>query len=267
MKGNESLNQYFTPVWAAEQIVEHYYPGLSSKDMVADIGCGDGRFLQAIPDQVPAYGIEIDPNMAHQARVNTGREVFEQNLMEVDFPHKPTLLIGNPPFEMEVVKNVLDQAFEAMEYGGKAGFILPVYFFQTADTVLDISKQWSIKHDLMPRNMFQAMQKPIMFAQFLKEKQAILSGMFLYQETSDILSLKKRYRLKFMGNKSSTHLWGEVVEKALAQLGGKAALKDIYQEIEGKRPTKTNHWKAQIRKVLRQNFQHDGNAIYSLELQ
>lgn len=265
MKGNTQLNQFFTPVWAAERIVQHYYPNLSENDVVADIGCGDGRFLMALPDHVKAYGIEVDPCMAQQARNNSGREVITGDFTEIELPEKPTLFLGNPPFEMSKVNSILERAYESLEYNQEAGFILPVYFFQTADTVMDYSKKWTLKHDLLPRNMFQNMQKPIMFARFIKDKQPVLFGMFLYDETTDILSLKMKYRLKFLGNESSTHLWGEVIEQALASLGGTATLNEIYREIEGKRPTKTMHWKAQIRKVLRDKFAYVSKATYALE--
>lgn len=265
MKGNVLFNQYFTPVWAAELIVNHYYPHLTKDDVVFDIGCGDGRFLSALPDHVKAYGFEIDPSMAQQASMNTGREIIVGDFNEVAFPENPTLLIGNPPFQLDTVNGILNRAWECMDYNQEAGFILPVYMFQTADTVLEYAKRWSLKHDLLPRNMFEGMQKPLMFARFIKERTTTMVGMMLYAETSDMLSLKKKYRLKFLGNQSATHLWGSVVEQALIELGGQATLQEVYQEIEGKRPTKTKFWKEQIRKVLRENCRRVANATYALE--
>ncbi|WP_415913206.1 hypothetical protein [Neptuniibacter sp. QD37_11] len=264
MKRNEQLNQYFMPVWAAERIIQHYYGDLTAKDLVLDAGCGDGRFLMSIPKHVPAYGVEIDPDLAIMARANSGRHVIEADLKELEFPFKPTLVIGNPPFEMKVVQAILDQAYEHMDYNKEVGLVLPCSIFQTADTVLDMSERWSLKHDLMPRNMFQNMQNPIMFARFIKARKPVLFGMFLYEETSDMLSLKKQYRLKFVGNESSTHLWGEVIEQALIALGGEATLQELYAEIEGKRPTRTQHWKEQIRKVARDSFRKVKSATYGL---
>lgn len=265
MKGNTELNQYFTPVWAAERIVQHYYPHLNHNDVVFDIGCGDGRFLSALPEQVKGYGFEIDPHMANLAQNNSGREVILGDFTQAEFPEKPTLLLGNPPFEMAAVNSILERGYDALEYGQEAGFILPVYFFQTADTVMNYAKKWTLEHDLLPRNMFQGMQKPIMFARFKKTKKPSLLGLFLYEETSDMLSLKAKYRLKFLGNTSSTHLWAEVIEQALTALGGVAKLSDIYKEIEGKRPTKTKHWKEQIRKVVRDKFTRVSKGTYALE--
>lgn len=265
MKGNPELNQYFTPVWAAEAIVSHYYPGLDRNDVVFDVGCGDGRFLRALPEWVTAYGFEIDPAMVAKARQNTCHQIIEGSFADAAFPATPTLVLGNPPFDMGLVNRFLERAYEVMDYGREVGFVLPVYFFQTADTVMDYSRRWSLKHDLMPRNMFEGMQKPIMFARFIKERQTAIAGMFLYAETCDMLSLKKAYRTLFLGNKSSTHLWGEVIDKALVALGGKATTQELYAEIEGKRPTTTSHWKAQIRKVLQQFYRKIGPATYALD--
>ena len=266
MMRSTDLNQFFVPVWAAERIVQHYYPSLSKQDLVVDCGCGDGRFLMALPDHVNAYGIEVDHDLVVQAQNNTGRTIIEGDFTEVEFLGKPTLFLGNPPFEMGLVNKLLDRAYETLDYSQEAGLLLPVYFFQTADTVMEYQKKgWSLKHDLMPRNMFQGLATPLMFARFIKERKAILSGMFLYEETCEMLSLNKRYRFLFLGNRSSCHLWGEVIEKALANLGGTASLQQIYSEIEGKRPTKTVHWKAQIRKVLQKFYRRVGPATYALE--
>lgn len=263
MKRDELLNQYFTPVWAAEQIIARYYPNLTKADVVFDVGCGDGRFLMSLPGHVAAYGFELDSALAQQARINSNRPVFEGCFTETPFPEKPTVCIGNPPYDMGLVNGFLSRAYETMDYGGKCGFILPVYFFQTADTVIEYMRSWSLSYDLLPRNMFEGMSKPVMFAQFLKERTAASVGFFLYDETSEIQKLKKKYRVMFMGNESSTHLWGSVIDKALAALGGQASLQDIYLEIEGVRPTSTKHWKAQIRKVLQQFYQRVGDAIWS----
>jgi site-specific DNA-methyltransferase (adenine-specific) len=251
-------------MWAAERIVQHYYPNLNNRDTVFDIGTGQGRFLMALPDEVKAYGFELDHDLANEARANTGRQIIEGDFSTIDFPAKPTLFIGNPPFEMKLVNKLLDRAYEELDYNQEAGFLLPVYFFQTAETVMRYAKKWSLHHDLMPRNMFHGLIKPLMFARFVKERRVVLSGMFLYEETADMLSLDKNYRFLFLGNKSSCHLWGEVVEKALANLGGSATLQEIYEEIEGKRPTKTIHWKAQIRKVCQQLYRKIAPATYAL---
>ncbi|WP_223271135.1 hypothetical protein [Pseudomonas putida] len=55
------LGQYPTPAWAAAAIVRKNFSHLSAKDFVLEPTCGPGRFLQAVPQYVPALGIEIEP--------------------------------------------------------------------------------------------------------------------------------------------------------------------------------------------------------------
>jgi len=69
----------------------------------------------------------------------------------------------------------------------------------------------------------------------------------------------------FLGNSSSSHLWGEVIDKALLALGGVASTQAIYKEIEGSRPTGTKYWKEQIRKVLRKHYRRVAPATYALD--
>jgi adenine-specific DNA-methyltransferase len=73
---NRDLNQFFTPSWAAELLVQRNFADLGPQDCVAEPSCGDGRFLMAIPPEVQAYGVEIDPAMAEEARRNSGRPVI-----------------------------------------------------------------------------------------------------------------------------------------------------------------------------------------------
>jgi predicted RNA methylase len=68
--------QYPTPGWAAQAIVDRYFPWLGEADCVIEPSCGPGSFLAAIPVHVPALGVEIDPVLARAAQINTGREVL-----------------------------------------------------------------------------------------------------------------------------------------------------------------------------------------------
>jgi hypothetical protein len=53
-----------TPVWAAEEIVSHYFADLTENDRVVEPSCGIGRFLAALPAHVLALGVDIDPALA-----------------------------------------------------------------------------------------------------------------------------------------------------------------------------------------------------------
>lgn len=264
MKGNTALDQYMTPTWAAEALVESFFPELSPTSRVVEPSCGDGRFLLALPHQVPGIGVEIDPQLADRARSNTGRRIIEGDFLSADVG-QPTHIIGNPPFNAELVDAFLNRAHQLMDDGGTVGFVLPVFLFQTASRMVGYNRRWSLRQNLIPRNIFEQMQKPLLFATFVKETNRSIHGFFLYHETHAVRQLKRQYRLMFLGNASRASLWGEVVEQALVNLGGEASLEAIYAEIEGKRPYEGNaFWKAQIRKVLRQVAVRTGDKRWAL---
>lgn len=268
MKRDTTLNQFFTPTWAAELIIKQFFPDLNRNSTVIEPACGDGRFLLALPSDVRAAGVEIDPVLADEARQNTGREILTSDFRTAELPFRPTAVIGNPPFDSEIVDGFLDRAYEEMDYGGRIGFILPVYFFQTASRVVGYMKRFSLSQCLLPRNMFEQMQKPLMFATFAKERQRTSVGFFLYEETHAALNLEKKFRLMFIGNQSRTSLWGEVVEQALLDLGGEAALQEIYSKVEGKRPYRGNEfWKHQIRKIVQRTCVRVGPGRWRLNEQ
>lgn len=268
MKRNTELSQYFTPTWAAELLVKNFFPELNANSRVIEPSCGDGRFLMALPREVQAIGVDIDPSLAEEARRNSGREIVTGDFQTIDLPFRPTAIIGNPPFDSKIIDGFLERGYEEMDYGGKIGFILPVYLFQTASRVVGYSERFSLNQALLPRNMFEQMQKPLMFATFTKERSRNMVGFFLYEETHAVNQLEKRYRLMFVGNQSRASLWGEVVEQALIDLGGEAHLQDIYRVIEGKRPyTGNEFWKHQVRKIVQKTCIRTGPGCWRLTTQ
>jgi len=263
---NATLSQFFTPTWAAEHFVSLYRDSMrAGRDVVWEPACGDGRFLMSIPEDVRAYGCEIDPVLADQARANSGREVLCGDFLSTEMPEAPTLILGNPPFKSQFLEGLLDRAADVLPEGGLVGLLLPVYMFQTANTVMRFSRQFSIRHELVPRNIFQGMEKPLMWAHFERTKTPVLSGFMLYGELAALESVKRKYKTLFVGNESRASLWGELVEQALITLGGSATLEEIYAEVEGKRPTDNPWWRPQIRKIARKNYRRVAKATYELE--
>lgn len=248
------LDQYYTPTWAAELLLARHFPELGAGDTVLDPSCGDGRFMLALPDGVTGLGVEIDPIAAEQARGNTGYEILTGDFLKVSLPVRPSAVVGNPPFQSKTVEKFMDHCYELLEYEGRVGFILPVYMFQTASTVMRLSKKWSIAQELIPRNIFKNLEKPLLFATFRKDRRTVLSGFFLYSEVEALESLKAEYRERFVGNKSRANVWGETVYAALKTLGGRAKLSELYAEIENHRPTANPFWREQVRKVAMQMF-------------
>ena len=259
------LDQYFTPAWAAELLVRRHFPALSASDTVVEMTCGDGRFLMAIPPEVDAYGIEIDPDKAAEAAANSGREVLVGDFRHVTLPRRPTVVVGNPPFQSALVDDLLDRCYQEMEYGGRVGLLLPVYIFQTAGTVMRYARRWSLGQELIPRNLFQGLTKPLMFATFEKERQTVMSGLFLYSELHALESLRKEFRQLFVGNGCRASVWRETIAAALAHLGGEATLEQLYACIENNRPTDNPHWRERIRATAGEHFHRVRPGVFRLQ--
>jgi len=219
----------------------------------------------AIPQHVDAYGIEIDPTAAAAAVKNTGREVITGNFLSVELPRRPTVVIGNPPFQADLIDGFIDRCYHEMEYGGRIGFLLPVYMFQTASRVVGYQRRWSISQEMIPRNLFERLSCPLMFAKFTKERQTTVSGLFLYAETDAIASLKSDIRELVLGNKSTANCWRDVVELALRALGGRATLNQLYLAIENNRPTANPWWREKVRQICGMYHIRVGAGEYALE--
>lgn len=244
------LCQFFTPLWVAEALVERHFPDLDADDLVVEPSCGYGAFLAAIPQNVQAVGVEIDPLVAQVAHSQTGRDIVVGDFRTVQLTVKPTAIVGNPPFVASVFDAFLDRCHSLLPEGGRAGFILPTYFFQTAGRVAGYADRWSINHELIPRNAFNdRMKTPLSFAVFSKDARRLLVGFALYRETADLRGFAVPYRDALSMTRGP--LWKRVCEIALQRLGGEAPLADIYAELENNRPTRTDFWREKIRQTLR----------------
>jgi site-specific DNA-methyltransferase (adenine-specific) len=197
--------------------------------------------------------------------MNTGREIIVGDFCSVPLNVEPTVIIGNPPFELGVIDKILARSHSMLQDGGRVGFILPAYAFQTAARVSGYADNWSISQEMIPRNIYEGLSKPLIFALFLKDKRRKLFGFALYHEAADVQKLPKDYRDCITSGGGS--VWLNVLKLVINRLGGKADLQAIYTELEGKRPTQTKFWREQIRKVLRQHvdvFTAQGDGMYSL---
>jgi len=259
-----ALDQYYTPTWAAELLLRRHFPGLSGSDCVLDPSCGDGRLLMAVPDHVAGIGVEVDPLQAEFARQNTGRDIITGDFLTTELPDRPTVVFGNPPFKAKLFEEFMARIYELLEYEQKAGFILPVYFFQTANTTMRFAEKWSIGQELLPRNLFQNMTKPLCFATFIKDRKTQLSGFFLYSEVAALESMKQEYRERFIGNRSRASVWKETVYAAMRVNGGRASLDQLYRTIENNRPTNNPFWREKIRQVAAQLCDRVAPGVFQL---
>lgn len=259
-----TLGQYPTPFWVAQALVERHFSTLDCNDFVIEPSCGPGSFLHALPPQVQAVGVEIDARIADLARAQTGRTIITGDFRSVPLNVQPTAIIGNPPFDLRVIDGFLERAHALLPEGGRVGFILPAYAFQTAVRVAGYTDRWSLMQEMIPRNIYPGLSLPLVFALFSKDKRRTLIGFALYCETADVQRMAKPYRDLLSGHGS---VWTRVIEMALQQLGGEAGLSEIYAELENHRPTRTQFWREQIRKVIRQSelFICSGAGRYALK--
>lgn len=259
------LGQFPTPVWFAEQIVARYFPQLDRGDLVLEPSCGAGAFLHALPAHVPAVGVEWDPELAERARVETGRRIITGDFRAVSIDLRPTAIIGNPPFKMELIEGFLERAHALLPEGGRAGFILPAYTFQTAAKVVRMAERWSLMQEAIPRNVFDRLSVPLVFAMFSKDRERTLVGFALYREAYDVLQMPAEYRAAIA---AGAGVWRRLVLVALRRLGGRARLPEIYAELEGKRPGTGQFWREKVRQTLRvyaNDFDPLGEGQYQLK--
>ena len=249
MNQRQSLQQFFTPAWLAEALVERFFHDLGPGDAVIEPSCGEGAFLAAIPPAVSALGVEIDPEAAERARRFTGRPVVTGDFLTVEIDFQPTAFIGNPPFRLKTVEGTLARARSMLPDGGRVGLLLPTYHFQNALHVTRYSAGWIVRYELVARNAFnERMRSPLLFALFQKAREGALIGFALYHEAADVLHMSVRYREALRSTVGS--LWRAVCRVALQHLGGRATLSEIYGELEGNRPTSTRFWREKIRQTL-----------------
>ncbi|WP_455233245.1 class I SAM-dependent methyltransferase [Geopseudomonas aromaticivorans] len=255
------LDQYPTPAWVAEAIVRQHFHDLTAEDFVVDPTCGPGRFLQAIPSHVRALGVEIDAGLAAQARLLTGREVIASDFFTATLPDQPTVLIGNPPFQLALVDRLLDRAHAMLPEDGRVGLILPSFAFQTANRVVRYSESWSLLQEMIPRNIYPGLSKPLMFAIFRKDQRKLMVGLSLYHEAAFVQALPKEHQQALAEGPAS---WPTVVLGGLEALGGEAALDDLYEYVAARRPTSNPHWREQTRKICQSHARRTGRGRYAL---
>ncbi|MBB4861531.1 site-specific DNA-methyltransferase (adenine-specific) [Pseudomonas nitritireducens] len=261
------LNQYFTPRWVADALVQRLLPTLGKKDYVVDPMCGIGRFLEVLPEHISAAGVEIDPDTAESARELTGRQIITGDILEIELPEKPTLFLGNPPFVQDLFETFLGKAYDWMDEGGRVAMILPAYFFQTGHTVARYNERWSISQEMIPRNIYPNLIKPLCWGTFTKDQQRLLFGFALYHETAFVNDLPAELK-DCMIEGVSGKWWGLVKEayeatQTEADVDGGVALQNLYAYIVNRRPTSNPMWKEQVRKICQTHMRRTSRGRYA----
>lgn len=257
------LGQCLTPGWAAELFVRDYEEryGFSKDEVVCEPSAGAGAILGAIPKNIRAFGVELDERLAEYARENTGRAVIVGDFRTVDLPENPTLLIGNPPFPLDVLDGFIERGYHLLPEGGRMALILPCYAFQTAKRVVRYAEQFSIEQRMIPRNIFRDLSIPLMTTVWTKGSERKLIGFAFYRETVDVHNVPKKFREILEGQGRS--VWLRMITEAMRELGGTATNKDIYKKVIPKAPPSNNHPEEQIRKVLQKNFRSVREGVWA----
>lgn len=263
-RGRPELHQYYTPEWAAEELVAKFLPNLGPKDCVIEPACGRGPFLKAVPRDTYAIGVEIDPSLAQQARANTEREVICGDFIEVELP-PASAIIGNPPFDMALVDRFLVKAHALLPNEGRCGFILPAYALQTPSRLLHWSRRWSVSQTLLPRTLFQRSRLPLLFVLFEKGcGPRLLVGFTLYHEAHEINGMPNWAKALLIHGEPRRQTWRVVVEGALQRIGGRGTLSEIYHAMRDSRPSENKWWKDKVRQVLQLHFVRVGPGEWAL---
>lgn len=252
MSLQKQLHQWFTPAWAAEAIVDEAFGWLGAEHRVVEPSCGDGAFLCALPKATEVIGVEIDPLQAARAARSSARQVIVGDFMTVPAEDlgRVHAILGNPPFQADIVAGFLRKSHEILEEGGQVGFVLPAFVFQSSAKVERMSEQFTVQQSMIPRNLFPRLSLPLVFATFTKERHRRLIGFMLYREAQEIRAIDKCWRDRVAKGREPGGVWLPVVREILASLGGSAELEQIYRAIQSLRPTANPHWQAKVRQVL-----------------
>lgn len=263
------LDQFFTPEWAAEQLVSQFFDDLTAEDLVLEPTCGRGAFIKAIPQPVRVIGVEIDPELAAEAQAaagGVGRRVLCGDFRTIELPELPTQIIGNLPFKVSVLEALLDRARGWLPDNGRCGLIVSTAMVQTPNTVLRWNEDWSIEQRVLPRTLFPRAIRPLIFLTFTKDREKrMLGGFALYRESAEINAIERAARLLLIHGRPGRSCWRAVVEWGLRRLGGKAHLREIYDAIEPHRPTENRWWQEKVRQTLQRHFSPKGGGVWAIE--
>lgn len=242
--GCPTLDQHFTPFWAAEELVADALRQMGSVAVV-EPSCGTGSFLAAIPRNCPAFGVDIDPRVIPAAIANSGREVLLGDFRTVDLGERQAeLVIGNPPFETEIIDGFLDRAHAILPDGGLVAMILPASVFGS-NRVTRWGGRFSLDVNIIPRRLFGRIRDPLVWAKLRKGAPRTFLGLMLFAEQRDIEEMRPAIRRAL----ERPGTWRSAVRMALEALGGEAALGSIYDMILPERRV-SRHWQPKVRQIL-----------------
>lgn len=255
--GVDRTGNYFpTPTWAADLILNNRIP-YNDDSYFLEPTCGDGRWLDVIPQPCRKLGVELRADLVQVARTK-GHTIIHGNALEVPFPTGITHAIGNPPFEADFIDALLDKLHRTLPNdNGLAAFVLPTYYLQTSVHAYRLAQRWEIDVELIPRDIYPGLSKPLMLTRLWRNKAKRGLGLFLYAETVDMRSMNNAAR-----DNADRKTWAQFVLDILEHLGGEATLEQMYRAASSKRPTANPFWQEQLRKVLRKVAINTDRGVY-----
>jgi type I restriction-modification system DNA methylase subunit len=143
------LGQFFTPHEVCRDMVELLAP--SPEDMVLDMCCGMGNFLNWLPNQNNAYGFDVDGNAVNVAKfLYPDANIRKCDIVQYAPEQRFDAVIGNPPFNLKFDGQLsqfyyMTKAHEVLNPGGFLMMIVPCSFL--ASEFWERSKVAAINRD------------------------------------------------------------------------------------------------------------------------
>jgi len=255
-----AIDYYPTPSWLAHALVAR--AALRSRETVLEPTCGDGAILAQIPANVRAIGIEVDPVLATAARSATGREIVVGDVLETALPVPLDAVIANPPFAQLFVERLFTRLHGALVDGGRMVMLLSAHLFQTSTTVVRYADRFALEVELVPRDVFPGLQRPLVIATMRKTGERRIVGIAFAREIADLRKVPDTYRLIL--ERSRTNVYVAAAERALQEIGRPATVDEVSAIIEGRRPTATRWWREALRRALAQSFERVAPGTYAI---
>ena len=166
----KELGQYFTPPDLCAQVVRLLEIG--STDVVGDLTCGSGNFINALPVEANAYGCEVEPGASRIARyLYPEAKISEQDVQYYQPGVYFDVVVGNPPFNFkfsyqgQAVSSQLFYCLKAAELlkpGGLLAVLVPESFlndtFRCKSEIERLELQLDfVAQSLLPADSFAAL--------------------------------------------------------------------------------------------------------------
>jgi site-specific DNA-methyltransferase (adenine-specific) len=226
--------------------VQQFFPELRHGDRVLEPSAGLGSFLHAIPADIEAVGVEIDPIAAAKAAADTNRRIIVGDFLTVDINFEPTHIIGNPPFASATILGFTKRSRALLPPAGIIGWILPAYIMSFAISTLELVRGFDVSVHMIPRDLYPRITHPLIFARLTKATETRLVGLALFEEALAVRGMRARYRKIVESGRKP--IWRDVLETALHALGGEGTLQQVYRVVEGIVPTTSQFWKDILRR-------------------